>query len=140
MVRELSFSTSIPGCDTRAFYEIACAPSEPVRAFHLSVDPDDDVVVSGWDETGTRSVCFTLSMAVPPTVQRFIGAERCMIYWHAPSCYPRELDDSSSSNGDNGDNSSSGGGAASSRDWLHRANVLPPPQARDPFALRKSKL
>uniref|UniRef100_A0A383WNN4 VASt domain-containing protein n=1 Tax=Tetradesmus obliquus TaxID=3088 RepID=A0A383WNN4_TETOB len=75
-MRELTFQAVIAGCSTKDFFRIAVEDSSVIRQFHIEANKDDTVTASDWDEAAcTRVVCFTLAMAIPASVKRFVGAE-----------------------------------------------------------------
>eukprot|EP00882_Tetradesmus_deserticola_P011281 GHRQ01011932.1.p1 GENE.GHRQ01011932.1~~GHRQ01011932.1.p1 ORF type:complete len:194 (+),score=61.76 GHRQ01011932.1:695-1276(+) len=75
-MRELTFQARIAGCSTQDFFRIACKDSSVVRQFHIEVNHDDTVTVTDWDDaTRARIVTFTLDMAIPASLKRFVGAE-----------------------------------------------------------------
>lgn len=56
------------------FFRIACKDSSVIRQFHIEANKDETVTVTEWDEaTCARIVTFTLAMAIPASVKRFVG-------------------------------------------------------------------
>lgn len=56
------------------FYQIACSDSQAITQFHLEANKDDTVTVTDWDPIKlSREVCFTLDIAIPSALKRFVG-------------------------------------------------------------------
>lgn len=56
------------------FYQIACSDSKAITRFHLEANKDDTVIVTDWDPNKkSRVVSFTLDMAIPAALKRFVG-------------------------------------------------------------------
>eukprot|EP00878_Enallax_costatus_P002647 GHUV01002832.1.p1 GENE.GHUV01002832.1~~GHUV01002832.1.p1 ORF type:complete len:359 (+),score=140.60 GHUV01002832.1:154-1230(+) len=76
MVRQLTLQAVIPGCTTKEFYQMACSDSKAITRFHLDVNKDDTVTVSEWEaDKMSRVLTYTLDMAIPAALKRFVGTE-----------------------------------------------------------------
>lgn len=66
---DISYHIVLP---MQEFYDIACSDSKAIRRFHIEVKKDETVTVSEWEQKA-RVVTFTMDMAIPTSLKRFVG-------------------------------------------------------------------
>jgi predicted RNA methylase len=60
------------------FFRIAVKDSNVIKQFHIEANNDDTVTATEW-EGAARVVSFTLAMAIPASVKRFVGEQQRLL-------------------------------------------------------------